>query len=108
MEKLEADKTTEYMNNRYNKVWDKLWYFKIPDLWRQNPFDVIWVINKKAFAYEFKIIRVKDTSYESVYSLLEMHQVGNLYTFKLAWWISKIIWRSIHTKKYHEYDFKLL
>lgn len=104
--KNEARITTEWLKQMKQKP--NVWFYKIPDdsIWKK-PFDVVWCVNWKATAIEFKFCnnKKKKPDLRRAFSKLEPHQVVNLNNFKVANWNAFVCVYRNETKEYIFFDF---
>lgn len=101
----EARAITNRLHQR--KVQPLVWFYKIPDdsIWKK-PFDVVWCVNGKATAIEFKFCDLKKKIPDAIWAFkrLEPHQVVNLNNFKVAWWDVSVIVYNKEDKRYYSFD----
>lgn len=104
--KNEAKITTERLKHMKSKP--NVWFYKIPDdsIWKK-PFDVVWCVDWKATAIEFKFCnnKRKKPDLARAFSKLEPHQVVNLNKFKEANWNAFVCVYWNETKQYIMFDF---
>ncbi len=98
--KNEARITTEWLKRWKEKP--NAWLYKIPDdSIAKKPFDVVWCINGKWVAIEFKYCDTKKVpDIKRAFKKLEPHQVVNLNNYKVAWGDAFIIVYHNESKKY--------
>ena len=104
--KNEARITTEWLKEIKKKP--NVWFHKISDFSPdKKPFDVVWCVNWKAVAIEFKFCnnKRKKPDLRRAFSKLESHQVVNLNRFKVANGDAFIIVYWNETKEYIVFDF---